>query len=550
MDPKRPGVADIFRRAGPAFRRLRDGLLDAVAARIMAAIERCRTSALGGASSTAAQSAVATTSPSIPAATGIAPPARGMPRGAGWRRRPPVSCRYRTSISSSPCRRPSPGSPSRTVASCSRSCSAPPPRPSPPSPPTPGASASASAAPPSSHTWNQRLEFHPHLHCVVPNAGFDGNTGQWRVGSSTFFAPVKVLARYFRRRFLEETERPSATEPSPATAPAPASSAPAPSSSASTRPADRVGGLRQEALRRTRHTDPISLPIHPQGRHRRQPHPRLRRRDRRVPIPKAASKAGQKPRYGSMRLPATEFIRRFLLHALPHGLHRIRHFGILANGCRKRTLEAARNALGCDTPEVPKTDPENQPPCPQCGGSLGLLLHLGHKALTASSSNGSRASNRPAPHRNPQDPRYERKHARNPPPRCPGTATPPCPRSPASAPARTQSLPAHPSRASPSAEIETDTLRNRPLPHRPCQPAQTTGHSQETLEPHFAHSPHAGEEIPQLRSTQFSCCYPPSLWSGPRAQLNSRFVRRITLRLQMVLPALRQLFCNPLFCRC
>ena len=143
------------------------------------------------------------------------------------------------------------------------------------------------------------------------------------------------------------------------------------------------------------------------------------------------------------------------------------------------------------------------------------------------------------------------KHARNPPPRCPGTATPPL--SPEARPPlrpRTQSLPAHPSRASPSAEIETDTLRNRPLPHRPCQPAQTTGHSQETLEPHFAHSPHAGEEIPQLRSTQFSCCYPPSLWSGPRAQLNSRFVRRITLRLQMVLPALRQLFCNPLFCRC
>ena len=54
------------------------------------------------------------------------------------------------------------------------------------------------------HTWNQRLLWHPHLHCVVPNGGFDVGTGDWKTGSGRFLAPVKVLASLFRRRFLEE----------------------------------------------------------------------------------------------------------------------------------------------------------------------------------------------------------------------------------------------------------------------------------------------------------------------------------------------------------
>ena len=56
------------------------------------------------------------------------------------------------------------------------------------------------------HTWDQRLQFHPHLHVVIPNAGFEVTTGQWKTGRSTFLAPVKVLASLFRRRFLEELE--------------------------------------------------------------------------------------------------------------------------------------------------------------------------------------------------------------------------------------------------------------------------------------------------------------------------------------------------------
>ena len=57
------------------------------------------------------------------------------------------------------------------------------------------------------HTWDQQLRFHPHLHVVVPNAGFDVSSGECKTGSGTWLAPVKVLASLFRRLFLEALAR-------------------------------------------------------------------------------------------------------------------------------------------------------------------------------------------------------------------------------------------------------------------------------------------------------------------------------------------------------
>ena len=95
---------------------------------------------------------------------------------------------------------------------------------------------------------------------------------------------------------------------------------------------------------------------------------------------KPAGKARQKHRYGIMRPTASEPTRRFL-HALPPGLHRIRQFGILANGSRKHTLEAARNALCYPSPETPAAGCETGTPCPHCGGSMALLLNPGYRPL-------------------------------------------------------------------------------------------------------------------------------------------------------------------------
>ena len=77
-----------------------------------------------------------------------------------------------------------------------------------------------------------------------------------------------------------------------------------------------------------------------------------------------------------MTLAADEFIRRFLLHVLPRGFHRIRHYGLLAGSARKASLALARELLAVapppndDTPEEP-LDP--RPPCPCCGGHMIVI---------------------------------------------------------------------------------------------------------------------------------------------------------------------------------
>lgn len=77
-----------------------------------------------------------------------------------------------------------------------------------------------------------------------------------------------------------------------------------------------------------------------------------------------------------MTLRADEFIRRFLLHCLPRGVHRIRHYGLLASGTRKAHLERARQLLALAPPaadETPSEPPDPRPPCPCCGGTMIII---------------------------------------------------------------------------------------------------------------------------------------------------------------------------------
>ena len=87
-----------------------------------------------------------------------------------------------------------------------------------------------------------------------------------------------------------------------------------------------------------------------------------------------------------MTLQAAEFIRRFLLHVLPHGFHRIRHYGLFANGGRAENLARARELLNVEAPpvnvEAPPDHPLTEPhdpaqsitqPCPNCGGSMIVI---------------------------------------------------------------------------------------------------------------------------------------------------------------------------------
>ena len=228
------------------------------------------------------------------------------------------------------------------------------------------------------HTWNQRLEFHPHIHAVVANGGFDVGTGRWKVGSKRYFAPVKVLGRLFRRRFLEELEK-----------------------------AHRRGQLKFPGkLSRLQHPEAFrSLIADAQKKdwvvYAKAPFagPRallsyLSRYTHRVAISDSRIQSfdGQrvtfrcrKPRrsahsrteYGSMTLSATEFIRRFMMHVLPNRFHRIRHFGILANSKCRQTLERVRRHTGDDQTMAERSDESavtsTLPACPDCQTPMLLL---------------------------------------------------------------------------------------------------------------------------------------------------------------------------------
>ena len=81
-----------------------------------------------------------------------------------------------------------------------------------------------------------------------------------------------------------------------------------------------------------------------------------------------------------MTLPTDEFIRPFLLHVLPRGFHRIRHYGLLASGGRRDNLARARELLAAplpapepdDKPEPPEAS-DHRPPCPCCGGRMMII---------------------------------------------------------------------------------------------------------------------------------------------------------------------------------
>ena len=99
------------------------------------------------------------------------------------------------------------------------------------------------------------------------------------------------------------------------------------------------GRLRQEAVRRTAGRARLFGALHPSGRHRQQPANLSRRGRRHLQVEGLPDQGAG--RYKTMTLPTHEFIRRFLIHVLPNGLHRIRHYGLFANG-KNRAANIAR----------------------------------------------------------------------------------------------------------------------------------------------------------------------------------------------------------------
>ena len=232
------------------------------------------------------------------------------------------------------------------------------------------------------HTWGSAMTHHPHIHGIVPGGGLSPDGTRWIDCRPKFFLPVRVLSRLFRRLMCERLEALHAKGElrffgrNEGLADATAFSA----------------LLRRERRRRwvVYAKQPFAGPEQVLAYLARYTH-RIAISNSRITAfdgqrvtfkVKDYRKAGA-DRYGSMTLSASEFMRRFLIHVLPSGFHRIRHVGFLANTQRAKLVARAREVLADRmTPPQPAPveaallaapEPAAAPaPCPFCGGRMIL----------------------------------------------------------------------------------------------------------------------------------------------------------------------------------
>jgi hypothetical protein len=192
------------------------------------------------------------------------------------------------------------------------------------------------------HTWDQTLRHHPHLHCVVPGGGLSMDGEGWRSCRRSFFLPVNVLARLFRRLFLQGLER--AYEKGKLSFHGSCAFLAQPTAFKRLLKSVRArewwvyakppfGGPAQVLAYLGRYTHRVAI----------SNQRLLSLKDGKVTFSWRDNRHGQLR--ATMTLSAEEFMRRFLLHVLPRGFQRIRQFGLLANR-RRDELARCRQLLG------------------------------------------------------------------------------------------------------------------------------------------------------------------------------------------------------------
>ena len=199
------------------------------------------------------------------------------------------------------------------------------------------------------HSWGQRLDLHPHLHVIVPGGGLSPDGQRWIASRGDFFLPVKVLSRLFRGKFLDEVQKmarqgqpvfPRRLDPKSQpsaylcwldelyTAPWVVYSKPP------------FGGAKRGLQYLARYSHRVAISDD-----------RLQRLDGdRVVFEWKDYRDDNQMKV--THLEAVEFLRRFLMHVLPSGFHRIRYYGLLANRHRAANLERCRYLLGVVTEPV------------------------------------------------------------------------------------------------------------------------------------------------------------------------------------------------------
>jgi len=230
------------------------------------------------------------------------------------------------------------------------------------------------------HTWGSALTHHPHVHGIVPGGGLSLDSQRWVACKPGFFLPVRVLSRLFRRRFLEELGM-----------------------------AYRAGALQFFGeYAELADTKTFAKWLSPMGKcewvvYAKRPFAGpaavlayLSRYTHRVAISNSRLismdetgvtfrwkdyRAKGETRHKTMTLEPDEFMRRFLLHVLPTGFHRIRHYGLIANNARKENLARARELLHVApavVADAPCADMTDEPMrlsfvCAHCGAPMIIV---------------------------------------------------------------------------------------------------------------------------------------------------------------------------------
>jgi hypothetical protein len=231
------------------------------------------------------------------------------------------------------------------------------------------------------HTWGSALTHHPHVHMIVPGGGISRDSSKWVACRPRFLFPVEVLSQLFRRLFLDQLiaahragelqffgHHTSLTQHKAFSA----FLAPLRNSKWVVYCKRPFGGPKQVLRYLARYTHRVAIS------NRRliaadETGVTFKYKDYRIEGP---------GRYKTMTLPAHEFIRRFLIHVLPGGFHRIRHYGLFANGSRADNIARARELLSVRTFQTQSADanaanadepPALAQPCPCCGGRMIVI---------------------------------------------------------------------------------------------------------------------------------------------------------------------------------
>src|SRR6267154_2712155 len=229
------------------------------------------------------------------------------------------------------------------------------------------------------HSWSQKLELHPHVHCVVPAGGLSADRTRWIKPRYDFFLPVKVLSRVFRGKFVAALKR--AVHDGKLTFHGDLQLLAQPKTFAAwLRPlfrkdwvvyAKRPFGGPEHVLRYLgRYTHRVAI----------SNHRLVSFTDGKVTFRWRDSAHNNEQKF--MTLPLDEFLRRFLLHVLPKGFVRIRNFGFLANRRRATLLPFCFQLLGAAQEPQAKQDVSSTNDshdlwrCPKCGGPMVVVEKL------------------------------------------------------------------------------------------------------------------------------------------------------------------------------